>query len=251
MELAAFFQQHPKVALAFSGGTDSAYLLFAALEAGADVAPYYVATPFQPAFERADALALGQRLGVEIRMVEPALPEAVLENPPRRCYFCKKAMFAALIARAAADGYRTVLDGTNASDQVEDRPGMAALRELGILSPLRLCGLTKEEIRRRSRAAGLPTWDKPAYACLATRFPTGRAITPGDLARVEAGETALAALGYRDFRLRLRPWGALLQVHEEQKDRAGAELPRLRRELAPWFDRVELDELTRGRRENG
>lgn len=251
MDQAAFFRDCPKAALAFSGGTDSAYLLWAALEAGARIRPYFLSTPFQPARERAEALALARRLRAELTVVELALPRPVLKNPPQRCYLCKRAMFEALRDRAAADGYPVVLEGTNASDRPEDRPGMAALRELGVLSPLRLWGLTKEEIRRRSRAAGLPTWDKPACACLATRFPTGTAITAADLARVEAGEETLMALGYRDFRLRLRPWGALFQVHQDQKVRAGSELEKLRQALAPWFDRIELDENTRGRRENG
>ena len=180
-----------KVAVAFSGGVDSAYLLWAAAESGADAAAYYVSTAFQPAFEGADARRLCAELGVALRTVAVDVLGCgdVTENSPRRCYFCKKRLFTAMQSAAAADGCTVLCDGTNASDDAADRPGMAALRELQVVSPLREAGLTKAEIRELSRAAGLFTWDKPAYACLATRIPTGTAITAADLQR-----TAFACL---------------------------------------------------------
>ena len=107
-----------------------------------------------------------------------------------------------------------LLDGTNASDQEDDRPGFRALRELSVRSPLREAGLTKDEIRRLSKDAGLFTWDKPAYACLATRIPTGEPITPGKLDAVEQGENYLMELGFRDFRLRTQGSTAKLQLRE-------------------------------------
>ena len=248
MTLSEFFRGCPRAALAFSGGTDSAYLLWAARSAGADVVPYFVSTPFQPAFEGADARRLAEELGVPLRIVpvDVLAAEGVADNPPRRCYFCKKALFTALKARAAEEGYDTVLDGTNASDDADDRPGMAALRELGVLSPLRLCGLTKADVRRESRAAGLFTWNKPSYACLATRFPAGRPITAAELGRVEAGEAALLARGYRNLRLRLRENGVLLQLPADLLPRARAEWKELERLLAPWFARAALDDIPRG-----
>ena len=247
MDLQEFFAAHPRVALAFSGGTDSAYLLYAARAAGVQVGAYYLKTAFQPAFEREDARRLAAALGVPLAEVALDILSCpgVAENPPDRCYHCKRAMFAALMAHAAADGYDTVIDGTNASDRADDRPGMRAIRELGVLSPLQLCGITKEAVRRRSRAAGLFTWDKPAYACLATRVPAGTAIRPEDLERVERGEAALMERGYRDLRLRLRGSGALLQLPEGQLDRARGEWDRLLETLRPWFDRVELDSTGR------
>ncbi len=247
MDLRQFFQEHPKAALAFSGGADSAYLLWAARREGADAVPYFVSTPFQPAFERADARRLAEELGVSLRVVEVDVLTApqVADNPANRCYYCKKALFTALKCQAAADGCDTIIDGTNASDDAGDRPGMAALRELEVLSPLRLCGLTKKDVRRLSRKAGLFTWDKPSYACLATRFPAGRPITAEDLQRVEAGEAALMARGYRDLRLRLRGEGALLQLPEVQMERARGEWKELEHLLAPWFDRVGLDDTPR------
>lgn len=195
MTLNEFFAAHPKCALGFSGGVDSAYLLYAGVLAGADIHPYYIKTAFQPRFERDDALRLAGELGVEVTVLElDALADPqVAANPAERCYYCKQNLFRALKARAAADGYAVLLDGTNASDEAGDRPGMRALRELEVRSPLRECGLTKADIRRLSREAGLFTWDKPAYACLATRIPTGEAITGEILARVEGAEDPCSA----------------------------------------------------------
>ncbi len=205
MTLNEFFSLVPKAAVAFSGGTDSAFLLWAARECGCDVRAYYVKTAFQPQFELEDARRLASELAVPMTVVEAdilAVPEAAA-NGPQRCYHCKTALFSQLRQAAREDGYTVLLDGTNASDDAGDRPGMRALRELEVRSPLRECGLTKEEVRRRSREAGLFTWDKPAYACLATRIPTGTPITTEDLERVERAECALDALGFRDFRVRL------------------------------------------------
>ena len=142
--------------------------------------------------------------------------ETVVSNPPDRCYHCKRWMFSKLKRYAASEGFSLLIDGTNASDDGGDRPGMRALDELEVRSPLRECGLTKAQIRELSRQAGLFTWDKPSYACLATRVPAGRTIIQGDLERVERGEEALSRLGFRDFRLRLTAGGAKLQLPEGQ-----------------------------------
>ena len=251
MDLATFFRENPRAALAFSGGTDSAYLLCAAVQAGAQVRPYYVKTAFQPAFELADARRLAEELGVALAIVELDVLSApeVAANPPERCYHCKRAIFTALRQQAEADGYTLLIDGTNASDDAGDRPGMRALRELGVLSPLRLCGITKEEVRRRSREAGLFTWDKPSYACLATRVPTGTAITAADLRRVEAGEETLRTLGFSDLRLRLLPGGARLELPGGQLEEAARRAGEIRAALAPWCDMVLLD--LKGREANG
>ncbi|MDO5134370.1 MAG: ATP-dependent sacrificial sulfur transferase LarE [Eubacteriales bacterium] len=219
MTLETFFSEHRKVALGFSGGVDSSYLLWAALNSGAEIKAYYVSTAFQPAFEREDALRLAGALGVEPAVLELDILACseVSENPPDRCYYCKKQIFGAVCRKARGDGFDVLLDGTNASDDAGDRPGMRALEELSVLSPLRICGLTKEEIRRRSREAGLFTWDKPAYACLATRTPAGERITARLLRRTEEAETALAALGFRDFRVRHRGDEAFVEITKEQR----------------------------------
>lgn len=247
MTLQEFFTEHPKAALGFSGGVDSSYLLWAAVNAGADIAPYYIQTAFQPAFELEDAKRLCEQIGVKLNVIQlDALADPrVAANPANRCYYCKVGLFEALRARAKADGYDLLLDGTNASDDAGDRPGMKALREMEVRSPLRECGLTKAMIRQESRKAGLFTWDKPAYACLATRVPTGRTITPELLRRVEGAETALFALGFTDFRVRLYDDAARLQLPEGQLAKAVEQRQAIRQALAPWFDIVLLDTQTR------
>jgi uncharacterized protein len=214
MTLNEFFSSYPRVALAFSGGTDSSYLLYEAIKNGAAVRAYYFRSAFQPAFETGDALRLAGRLGADLVVIDYDILSHidVAQNDSDRCYRCKKAIFGEIVRRAGEDGYETVIDGTNASDDPADRPGMRALKELDIRSPLRECGLTKADIRRLSREAGLFTADKPAYACLATRIPAGSQITKADLARIERAEDALAALGFRDFRVRLMGKGARLQL---------------------------------------
>lgn len=247
MTLQEFFAEHPKAALGFSGGVDSSYLLWAAVNAGADIAPYYIQTAFQPAFELEDAQRLCAQIGVKLNVIRlDALADPrVAANPANRCYYCKVGLFGALRARAKADGYDLLLDGTNASDDAGDRPGMKALREMEVRSPLRECGLTKAMIRQKSRKAGLFTWDKPAYACLATRVPTGRTITSELLRRVEGAETALFALGFTDFRVRLYDEAARLQLPEGQLAKAVEQRQAIRQALAPWFDVVLLDTQTR------
>lgn len=217
MELTRFFTEHPKAAIAFSGGVDSAYLLYAAIRAGADVTAYCACTEFQPQFELEDARALASSLGARLVFLRLSAleDETIVSNPENRCYFCKRRIFSAILKRAASDGYDLLLDGTNASDDLSQRPGSRALAELSVRSPLLEAGLTKAEIRRLSREAGLPTWDKPAYACLATRIPAGEPITREALARTERAESYLSSLGFRDFRVRTRGNGALLQVRQE------------------------------------
>ena len=243
MTLNEFFREHPRVALAFSGGVDSAYLLYAALQAGAQVRAYYVKSPFQPGFELEDARRLARELGAD--MVELPLDvltdENVVKNPANRCYYCKKRIFSAILNAARADGFDLLMDGTNASDDLSDRPGFRALEELRVRSPLREAGLTKAEIRELSRQAGLFTHDKPAYACLATRIPTGTAITRELLEKTEAGEAFLRELGFRDFRIRLLGDAARLQLREEALPLLLSRRREILGELKKYYGAVLLD----------
>lgn len=241
--LRAFFEVHPRLALAFSGGADSAYLLYAAGACGCDVAPFYARSAFQPEFELRDARRLATQLGVALNEVplDVLAVEAVRLNPANRCYHCKRAIFTALLTAARAQGYDAVMDGTNASDDAGDRPGMRVLAELNVLSPLKLCGVTKAQVREYSRRAGLFTWDKPAYACLATRIPPHTPIAEADLRRVEGAEAALFELGFSDFRVRLFHGAARLQLPGGQMARALERRGDIRAALAPWFDTVMLD----------
>ena len=243
MTLREFFAENSKFALAFSGGADSAYLLYAAKDCGADVTAYFVKTPFQPEFEFGDAVRLAKELGAKLRIVEcdPLADAAVRSNGPDRCYHCKRRIFSAIAESAAADGRGLIIDGTNASDDASDRPGMRALRELGVRSPLRECGITKPELRRLSAEAGLFTAKKPAYACLATRIPTGEAIEPETLRRVECAEEALMELGLSDFRVRVRRGAGLIQVTEGQMPFVLENRLEVIGRVRPFFDEIYLD----------
>ena len=248
MTLLAFFKENPKAALGFSGGVDSSYLLYAGVQAGADIHPYYIKTAFQPQFELDDAERLCAQLGVPLTVLELDVlkNEAVTANPPDRCYHCKTALFGVLSTRALADGYTLLLDGTNASDDAGDRPGMRALKELHVCSPLRECGLTKAEIRRLSREAGLFTWDKPAYACLATRIPSGDAITAKKLLATGRAEAFLFSLGLTDFRVRNYRGAARLQFPEAQLNAVLAHRAEILQELKKDYPAVLLDLEVRG-----
>lgn len=217
-KLKQFFQENPKVALAFSGGVDSAYLLYAGMHYGTQVKAYYVKSAFQPQFEMDDAMKLVEQLQADMTVlkVDVLANETVAANPENRCYYCKRTIFETIRKAAANDGYTILLDGTNASDDAGDRPGMVALRELQVRSPLRECDLTKQEIRMLSKEAGLFTWDKPAYACLATRIKTGETITGDKLYATEKSEEFLMKLGFEDFRVRRIGDMAKIQVKSEQ-----------------------------------
>ena len=243
MELKDFFTEHPRAALAFSGGADSSYLLYAGLKWAQKLGVYYLKSPFQPEFEYRDALRLAESLGAAVTVLhtDPLACPEVAANPANRCYYCKQIIMSTIKAAAAKDGFDLVIDGTNASDDISGRPGFRALGEAGVLSPLRLCGITKAELRERSREAGLFTWDKPAYACLATRIPTGEEITAEKLARTERAETFLAALGFTNLRVRTASGAARVQLPASQL----AEALRLReeivRELKRYYSAVTLD----------
>ena len=247
--LRAYFAAHPKVLLGFSGGVDSAFLLAAAKECGAEAVPVFIQTAFQPAFEWRDAEKLAGSLGVKPERVtaSPLTDEDIVANGPRRCYYCKRMLFSLLREKADALG-ATLIDGTNASDPEDDRPGMQALRELGAESPLRLAGFTKADIRTESHRMGLFTWDKPSYACLATRVPTGTPLDAETLQKVEKAEDALFQLGYKDFRVRVFHGAARVQLlkadwpDEEQRDK-------ILSALKPYFDLVLLDMTLRQVRE--
>lgn len=243
MTLEEFFQEIPKAAVAFSGGADSAFLLYAAKKSGCKIRAYYIKTVFQPDFELEDAKRIAKELDIPMTVVDVDIlaVHEVGRNGPDRCYHCKKALFTALRQAAEGEGYSLILDGTNASDDAGDRPGMRALRELGVRSPLRECGITKGEVRRLSQEAGLFTWNKPAYACLATRIQTGNRIIPGDLAKVEGAEQALAQMGFADFRVRLFHGAAKIQVTEGELPILMEKRKRVTEALEQWFPEVLLD----------
>lgn len=243
MNLDFFFTQHKSAALAFSGGVDSAYLLYKAISCGCDIHAYYVKSAFQPQFELEDAKKLAKELRAKMTIIDLDVlsDETICSNPDNRCYHCKKKIFSAIMDAAKKDGYTLLLDGTNASDEASDRPGMKALQELSVRSPLRECGLSKEEIRKLSKEAGLFTWDKPAYACLATRIPTGTKITGEKLKITELSEHCLSDLGFSDFRIRMKDGDAKIQLREEQFEKLLLYRKEILDKLEPFYDSITLD----------
>lgn len=243
VNLKEFFLENPRVAVAFSGGVDSSYLLWAALQYAKEVRAYYVAAEFQPRFEYEDAMRLAGEIGADVRVLKISALNVpgVKENPANRCYFCKQGIFGAIWNAAKEDGFQVLLDGTNASDDAGDRPGMKALKELSVRSPLRECNLTKSQIRQLSKEAGLFTWDKPAYACLATRIPTGEVITKEKLAATEAAEGYLFSLGFTDFRVRSREGHARIQLPEAQWEKLAKHRAEILNELKKYYVTVSLD----------
>ncbi len=243
MDLGEFFAKNTRAAVAFSGGADSSYLLYAAKKAGADVTAYYAKTEFQPQFEYRDALRVCDELQIKMKVLELNIlqDDTVASNPENRCYHCKKTLFTAIARAAAADGYSLVIDGTNASDDANDRPGMKALFELHVCSPLRECGLTKDKIRSLSKTAGLFTWNKPAYACLATRIPYGDKITSELLCKIESAEDELFALEFSDFRVRVLSGAARLQIPGEQFSSAAQKRAEIAARIKPYFETILLD----------
>lgn len=207
-----------RVLVACSGGVDSTYLLnFCLRNLGSDaVLAVVVDHPLLSDGEAREAVDLARGLGATVNSFEldPRQIEEVAGNTPLRCYHCKKFIFSRLREHADQNGVPWLLDGTNADDDQGYRPGLKALDELGVRSPLREAGLSKEMIRARSRSDGLETWDKPAAPCLATRFPYDRLITDRDLEMVKEGESILRSEGYTDFRLRVHDNIARIEVPE-------------------------------------
>jgi uncharacterized protein len=206
-------------AVAFSGGVDSALLCRIARDVldGAAMAITAV-SPLLPQSEVLGARKIAAAIGIRHLLVAgPPLDGKIAENPPDRCYYCKKAVFEALRKAAAENGFASVLDGSNADDASDYRPGSAALREMGVASPLRDAGLTKAEVRELSKRLGLETWDKPAFACLASRVPYGERITVEKLERIGKAEEYLRGLGLRQVRVRAHGHIARIEVAPEER----------------------------------
>lgn len=201
--------------VAFSGGVDSTLLLVAAREAlGEAVLAVTLAPPYAPAAEIADAKRTAAALGVRHILLELPFPEALRDNPPQRCYLCKRTLFTELLRVAAEQGIDHVLDGTNVDDQSDYRPGRKALAELGIESPLLDAGLTKAMLRELLRERG-QQWDKPSGACLLSRLPHGTHVDEAVLRRIDQAENILRELGFPAVRVRSHGDLARIEVPRE------------------------------------
>lgn len=211
-----------KAAIAFSGGVDSVFLLYAAREAlGDQVLALTVALHAVPEKELQEAEQFCRIYGIRHRIaqVDEFSIDGFADNPPDRCYLCKRALFARMLELAREEGCTVLMEGSNLDDQGDYRPGLKALRELGIQSPLKETGFTKAEIREMSRRLGLPSWNKPSMACLASRFVYGEQITPEKMKMVEEAEAYLEALGFDQRRVRMHGRLARIELLSEDLER--------------------------------
>ncbi len=193
------------VAVAFSGGVDSTFLVTVAHQVLADRALAITAlSSLFPAREMTEAREFTAAKGIRhiVYEMDEFAVAGFAENPENRCYLCKKSLFVRFKKIAAEQGLKYLVEGSNVDDDGDYRPGIQAIRELGVLSPLREAGFTKAEIRQLSYEMGLPTWDKPSFACLASRFPYGETITREKLKAIETAEQLLFGLGFRQVRVR-------------------------------------------------
>jgi uncharacterized protein len=237
--LLALIAGRGSAAVAFSGGVDSSFLCYAAAAAlGPKAVAITILSPMLPKSEIDCAAGIARQVGIEhILVKEEEIDEEVAANPKERCYFCKKLEFGSILAAAKERGILTVLDGSNLDDLGDYRPGLKALEELRIMSPLREAGMTKADIRELSRRFDLPTWDKPAFACLASRIPYGERIDKEKLARVERAEDTLRSAGFRQFRVRSHDNIARIEVAPEERRR--------------FFDEKTLDTISRSLKSYG
>lgn len=223
-KLHAYLQPLDRVAVAYSGGVDSTLVLKASLNAlgTENVIALLAVSPSLPQSEKDEAIALAGRLGARLELLptEETNDPQYQANAPNRCYFCKDHVYRALRQFAEENGIMHVLDGMNAEDTLDVRPGRAAARELKIMSPLHDLGFTKQQVREAAQVLGLPNWDKPAAACLASRVPYGTKVTSKLLSQIERAEAALFDLGFRELRVRHHGDVARLEVPEADLTRA-------------------------------
>lgn len=212
--LQALLREMGSIAIAFSGGVDSTFLVAVAKDTAEEVVALTMKRPYFAKWELDEALDIIHRLGVRHKVIELPVDEEVRNNLPNRCYFCKSSTFGRFREEVVEMGFDTLIDGTNADDTGEYRPGLQAIKEQNVRSPLQESGLTKDEIRLLSRNMGLPDWDKPANTCLVTRIPYHTHVRDEDLRMIEKAERYLIDNGFR--KVRVRKHGDLARIEVNQ-----------------------------------
>lgn len=213
-------EQMDSCVVAFSGGVDSTVLLAAAVRAlGRRAQAATVCTPYVPAWELDDARELAHTIGARHQVLEMEMPEELRDNPERRCYLCKRRILSRLKAHARDESLAVVIDGSNADDGTAYRPGMQALKEMEVRSPLAECGLSKSDVRQLARSWNLTVWNKPAYSCLLTRLPHDTEVDLDSLRRVEEAERFLMREGFAAVRVRTHGKIARIEVPPEDRER--------------------------------
>jgi uncharacterized protein len=215
-DLLTFLKQYKSAAVAFSGGTDSTFLLKASSEAlGSNVLAITAKTPYIPDWEIAEADGFCKEHKIKHKIISLPFPESIRNNPDNRCYLCKNILFGIILKEAQKEGIEYVFDGTNSDDLSDYRPGIRALHELGVVSPLLECGFSKNNIREHAKSMGLKVWDKPAYACLLTRLPYNQPIKDPDFKRIEKAEQFIEKSGFRPVRVRVQGNEARLEMSKD------------------------------------
>ncbi|MBI9109317.1 MAG: ATP-dependent sacrificial sulfur transferase LarE [Spirochaetales bacterium] len=206
-------EAYTSCSVAFSGGVDSTFLL-SALQRYTSLKVHAVTLfpPYVPVWEVAEAKQFAISSGIDHVIIPVDIPDAIRTNPVNRCYLCKSQIFSRIVEQASKEDLDVIADGTNADDDPEERPGMKALSEIGIQSPLRMCGLTKKDIRNLCRKWKLPVAGKPTYSCLLTRLPHNTEVNPYVIIRIEKAERYLHSLGFPAVRVRTSGDGKAAQV---------------------------------------
>jgi pyridinium-3,5-biscarboxylic acid mononucleotide sulfurtransferase len=242
-QLLKWFNEYNQIAVAFSGGIDSTYLLAVAKKAlNNRVVALTIRTPYIPDWEIAEATAFCKAHNIKHCLVQAELIPEISNNPVNRCYLCKKHLFGLLKKEASLQGHELIIDGTNADDADAYRPGIAVLNELGIRSPLMETGITKQDIRRLSAALGLACAEKPANACLLTRFPYHYEIRSEELQRIEKAELYMASLGYDVCRVRNH--GNIARIEIEKNRLSEFVIAQENGRLTGYFHKLGFDYIT-------